>query len=295
MHEGFQSSGGRAVCETKRVGNAGLENALKHFFGAVGKVVHFVPNAKKIIVGGGQPAVFRPVDHLVPQQVFHRAASFFEEGHPNEVLIVPQAAAAVFDVGLLHIGRVAEFLATQLLVFKPSSNVGFFPPVNAFGQQGLPHFVKKRFVSDDETGLNQGGLGLHVFVGHANAVRNGSGDGKNLEPNVGERAKESLAKIDQPLVFSAGGQAGAVVKHHDVQVAARAQLASSVASVGDDGQEAFVSVWLRENLQDFVEEMLHGQVQDFRPRFGDGASAAAAAMRDFEPMRFYFEKVSILG
>ena len=295
VHEGFQSSGGRAVCETKRVGNAGLENALKHFFGAVGKVVHFVPNAKKIIIGDGQPAVFCPVDHLVPQQVFHRAASFFEEGHPKEVLIVPQSAAAVFDVGLLHIGRIAEFLATQLLVFKPSDNVGFFPPVNAFGQQSLRHFVKKRFVSGDETGLNQGGLGLHVLVGHVDAILDGSGDGKNLEPNVGERAKESLAKIDQPLVFSAGRQAGAVVKHHDVQVAARAQLAASVAAVGDDRQAAFVPGRLRTNLQDFVKEILHGQVQDFRSGLGDGASAAAGSMRDFEPMGFHFEKVPILG
>lgn len=222
VHEGFQSSGGRAIRESKRVGDAGLEDALEHFFGAVGEVVHFVSNAKEIIIGGGQLAVFRWVDYLVLQQVFHSAASFFEEGHPKEVLIVPQAAAAVLDVWLLHIGGIAEFFATQFLISKPSGNVGFFPPMNAFGQQGLRHFVEKRFVSGDEAGFNQGGLGLHVFVGNVNAIRDRPRDGENLEPNIGERAKESLAKIDQPLMFSAGRQAWAVVKHHDVQVTARA-------------------------------------------------------------------------
>ena len=295
VHEGFQSSGGRAVRETKRVGNAGLENALKHFFGAVGKVVHFVPNAKEIIIGGGQPAIFRPVDHLVSQQVFHSAASFFEEGHPKEVLIVPQAAAAVFDVRLLHIGGIAEFFAAQLLVSKPGGNVAFFLPMNAFGQQGLRHFVKKRFVAGDEAGFDQGGLGLHVFVGHANAIRDGPCDGKNLEPNVGKRAKESLAKVDQPLVFSAGGQARAVVKHHNIQVAARAHLAASVASISDDGQAAFVPGGLWTNLQDFVKEILHGQVRDFRSRFGNGSSSSSGSVRDLEPMGFHFEKVPILG
>ena len=90
------------------VGDGGLEVLAQHVHRAVGVVVHLGADAQQEVVGRFQLLALALADEVVRLQVLERAGAVFEERHPEQVLEVAQAAAAVLEIGLLHAGRVAE-------------------------------------------------------------------------------------------------------------------------------------------------------------------------------------------
>ena len=142
LHEGFQAAGGRTVGKTELEGHSGLKRAAEGFFRPASQVVQLRPNAQQIVVGRGEFPVFLRIDDLVFQQFFHGLAAFLEERHPQQVLVVAQAAAAVLDIRFLHVGGVAEFFAAGVLVFQPGGDIALFVAGNAFEQQGPGHLVE---------------------------------------------------------------------------------------------------------------------------------------------------------
>ena len=122
-HEAFDALAGGAFAVAEVVGDGGLEVLAQHVHGAVGVVMHLRADTQQEVVGGFQLLALALADEVVCLQVLERAGAVLEEGHPEQVLVVAQAAAAVLEVGLLHGGRVAELGAPRGLVVDAHGDV----------------------------------------------------------------------------------------------------------------------------------------------------------------------------
>ena len=110
-HEFFDALAGRAVGVAEIERHGGLQIFPQHVLRAVGVVMQFRAHAQEKIIGGFQLLAFGGADKFARLQFRQRPGAVFEKGHPQQILKIAQAAAAVFDVRLLHAGGVAVFVA----------------------------------------------------------------------------------------------------------------------------------------------------------------------------------------
>ena len=136
---------------------------------------------------------------------------------------------------------------------------------------------------------------MNVFVGDLDAIVDRSSDGKDLEPDVGEREEKGLTKINEPTMFLASIQVRLIVKDHDIEIAAGVEFAAAIATVGDQGQLASIVFRLGLKVEDFPVERLDHQVEHSGPSPGDGKATAAGAMFDSEAMGLDLKEIPILG
>ena len=99
--------------------------------------MQFRPHPQQEIVGGLELLALGPGDEFALLQILQRAGGVFEKGHPEQVLEVAQAAAAVFDVRFLHAGRVAELAPPRRLVLQPHRDVFFLETHDALAHERL--------------------------------------------------------------------------------------------------------------------------------------------------------------
>ena len=109
--------------------------------------MQFGPHAQQKIVGGLELLALGLADKFLLLQFPQRARAVFEERHPQQVLEIAQAAAAVLDVRLLHAGRIAVFGVPRRLVFQPRGDVFFLEPADAFGHDRFLEFFEKRLAA----------------------------------------------------------------------------------------------------------------------------------------------------
>ncbi len=165
---------------------------------AVDVVMHLRADAQQEIVGGFQLLALALADEVVRLQFLERAGAVLEEGHPEQVLVVAQAAAAVLEVGLLHAGRVAELGAPRGLVGQracamySSSCPSTHLPTSVFW-----NLLEQRLVARDQPRLDQRGLGLHVAVGDLDAVLDAAHRVADLQADVPQRIEHAVNDAGQ--------------------------------------------------------------------------------------------------
>ena len=171
-HEFLDALAGRAVGVAEAVRDGGLQVFPQGVQRAVGVIVQLRPCAQQKIVGGLKLLAFGLADKFPLLQFAQRARAVFEKRHPQQVLEIAQAAAAIFEVRLLHAGRVAIFGAPRQLVFQPQGDVFFLEAVHTFRHQRLLKFFEQRLIARDQPRLDERRFGLHVGVGDLYAVVN---------------------------------------------------------------------------------------------------------------------------
>ncbi len=129
------------------------------------QVVQLGADAQEVIVGAIELAALAFVEQLFFDQAGRGLDALLEEGDPEQVLVVAQAAAAVLDVRLLHVDGVAEFLVALGLVADTVLDVLVLVADHAALDELAAKFLEKLLVAGDEAGLEQRGLGKHVGVG----------------------------------------------------------------------------------------------------------------------------------
>ncbi len=122
-HEFLDAPARRAVAVAEREGDGGLEIFPQHVHRAVHVVVQFRPHAQQKTVGILKLFALGFADEFLLLQFRQRPRAVFEKSHPQQVLEIAQAAAAVLDVRLLHRRGAAVFRAPRRLVFKPHRNI----------------------------------------------------------------------------------------------------------------------------------------------------------------------------
>ncbi len=118
-HEFFDAFARRTVAVAERVRHGGLQIFSQHVERADDFVMQFRPHAQQKIIGGLKLLALGVADKFLLLQFAQRARAVFEKRHPQQILKIAQAAAAVFDVRFLHAGGVAVFRAPRCLVFQP--------------------------------------------------------------------------------------------------------------------------------------------------------------------------------
>ena len=101
-HERLEPTGRGAVLVAKLPSDLGLERLWEVVRQSRGLVVKLVAGAQQEVVADLElPAVFR-ADHLLGLELREGVGAVLEVRHPQQILVIAKAAAAVLDVGLLQ-------------------------------------------------------------------------------------------------------------------------------------------------------------------------------------------------
>ena len=131
------------------------------------------------------------------------------------------------------------------------------------------NFLNKRLVPDDQPRLDQRGLGLHVGVGHLDAILEAAHRVADLQPDVPKRIQNAVNDLGQMRQRPAPGRNLPVVQEHEINVAVRIQLRAPVAADGHQRQRRkFLSRLLGQSALGRVPQVAQQQIDDGRPRRG---------------------------
>ena len=290
-HEFLDAHAGRSVAVAEVGGDGRLEIFSQHVGRAIRVVMHLGADAEQEIVGGLQLLAFGQADEFQLLQFRQRARAVLEKRHPEKVLIIAQAAAAVFDVRLLHRGGVAELRAPRGLVLQPRRDVLVHMAGHAFGHDQFLQLLEQLFVAGEEPRLDQRGLGLHVGVGHLHRVVNAAHGMADFQADVPERIEQAVHHARELWQSPAARDHLAVVQKHEINVAVRIEFRAAVAADGDERERGEFLLGLRgQGVLGGVPEIAQHHVKDRGPRQADGAAAAARAVEQFQPVGFDLEK-----
>ena len=186
-HEGLEAPDRRTVRVAEMVRHGRLEAFDQHVRRAVDVVVQFVADPQQKIVGGFELFALAVADQPPFFKFRKRTGPVFEKRHPDQVLEIAQAAAAVLDVRLLHRGRIAELRPPRFLVRQPRLDIVILESAHASRQHHRFHSLEHLLVTGDEPRLDQGGLRLHVAVGDFDAFVHRSHRVAHLQSDVPKR------------------------------------------------------------------------------------------------------------
>ena len=292
-HELFDPFAGGSVAIAKVVGDGGLNAFPQHIDRSPHVVMNLVADAQEKIVGGFELLTFAGADHFLLLQLAEGTGAVFEKGHPDQVLIIAQAAAAVLDIWFLHESGIAKFRASRRLVLHAGVDVFVFMPGNAFGQNRFLKFVEQSLASGDEPRFNQRRLGLHVAVRHFHTIIKAPDGMSDFQPDVPERVEQAVGHGGQSgMNFSARHQI-AVMQKHDVNVAVGIKFTSSIPADGDQREGRDFSRIGLPQVRDRFQNVAQRDVQDGGARLTDFAATAARAMENLQPVRFNFEEIFV--
>lgn len=193
LHEPLETDARGAIGVAEAVGDGGLDAAGEDVDGAVGLVVQFVAGAEEEVVGVVELACFGVVDELFSFEFLEGAGAVFEEGHPEEILVIAEAAAAIFDIRFLEEGGVTELGAARDLVFDSGFDVILLLIDDAASEDGGLEFFEEIEVTIDEAGFDEGGFGLEIGIGDFGAFGEIADGVSDFEADIPERVEEAIA------------------------------------------------------------------------------------------------------
>ena len=154
-HEGLHATQDGAVLVAKAVRNLALQPQRQDIAGSLLQVMKFRANAEQEIVGAVELLALGRRHQLRIHECLGGAQAPFHFADPQQVLIIAQAAAAVFDIRLLEKRGVARFFVPFALVGHAPGQVFFFVPVQASPLEGLCKFREEGFIPAEKAGLQQ--------------------------------------------------------------------------------------------------------------------------------------------
>jgi len=296
-HEFFEALAGRTVHEAEIVRNGRLDVFGEDIRRPADEVVEFVADAEQVIVGGFELFALGLADEFALLQFGEGTGAVFEEGHPDEVLVIAQAAAAVLDVGLLHGGGIAEFVVAGGLVIQAGGDVFVLVTINAFVDDGLLQFFEQGFAAGDEPRLDEGGFGLHVVAGGLDAILDAADGMPDLETEVPERVEDAIHEPGQEGERFVAGDDLAVVEEHEIDVAVGIEFGAAITADGDEGDGGGILFLAagREVGHNGVPHVTEEDVEEPGAGAADIDATGAGAMEDFEPVGFHLQKRLVAG
>ena len=183
----------------------------------------------------------------------------------------------------------------RLLVLDALGNVFVFVTVNAFVDNHPLELFEQRLVAGNQTRFDERGFGLHVGVGHLDAIVDAADRVADLQADVPKRIQHPINQLGKVGERFAGGHL-AVVQKHEINVAVRIQFRAAITADGHQRQRwKFLLGLRRQTAAGGHPEMPQQCVQHGRARPADFASSGAAAMPQLEPVRFHLEKTLAPG
>ncbi len=210
---------------------------------------------------------------------------------PKKVLVIAQAAAAVFDIGLLKKRRVADLLMAVALVADAPGQIFLFMAVETFPLEGFLELGEERIVAGEKARLEQRGLGAQVAVGLGDDFVHRAGGVPDLKADVPEHVEHVLDDV-----VDLGRELAAVVgvEKEDVDVAVGIEFAAAEAAHGEQGDaRRFLQVRAQMGFPRAVPEMAQHDGDDVGALFAEVASAFAVVVFELEPVLFQLQEAAV--
>ena len=153
---------GRASCCVMQGGAQAQEKIVRLFYSA--------------LVAFTQP--------VFPHELVRAQGTLFEIGHPKKILIIAQSAASAFQVRLLQIDAVAEFLVPGDLILHAQFHVFAFISVDALRTKLPPKFSCQLGIAREKPRFQHGSLCAHVLIGLSERFFNRARGVSNFEATV---------------------------------------------------------------------------------------------------------------
>jgi hypothetical protein len=274
-HEGFDAIEDAFLFVAELGGDDALEAEGELVFAAALGVVHGVAGAEDEVVGFGDFFPTGGGDEAFFDEVLGFESAELGVAHPDEVLVVAEAAAAVFDVGFLNEGGVAEFAVAGGEVLLAEAEEGGFLAFHAFFIEAGAKLVVGEGVAAEVAQLHEGGFCFHAFVGEAHAVADGADAVADFEADVIEEHEE-LADQFGDFRGDVGGVAGE--EEGEVDVAAGGHDAAAVAAVGAEGELEGGALFFGEGKEGVLPEGADEMVDHVRAHAAEFATGEAGVM-----------------
>ena len=120
--------------------------------------------------------------------------------HPDQVVVVAQAAAALLHVRLLQMNRVSVFPVPVADIDGALPEVGFFLTAQAVVEKGLLEAIEQFRVARDVAGIEQGRLGVMVAIGELGRAADAAHGIAHVESEVEERGGDPLHHLANGVV-----------------------------------------------------------------------------------------------
>ena len=109
-------------------GDAALETEGERVVGAFLEVMQLVADTMEKVVGALHFAEGGGREKFLFGEIGHRSAARLDEGHPEQPLVIAEAAAAIFHIRFLKIHRVRELGVARTHVLAPGVEVCLLLP-----------------------------------------------------------------------------------------------------------------------------------------------------------------------
>lgn len=219
-----------------------------------------------------------------------------EERHPEQVLVIAQAAATVLDVRLLHERRVAILGAAFGLIFQAGGDVFVFVTLHALRDDRFLELGEELLIARDQTGFNQRGARFDAarviaVVRRFHTLADTAHGMAGFEAEIKQRQPDA---VQHPLQNRQGLHAVGhltFLQKQEIDVAQRIQFAAAVTAERDqrDGGEAVLGA-LGEVVVGRVPKRPDHAVDHHRPHLANFQTAAPVLVREFQAMRRLFDE-----
>jgi hypothetical protein len=153
--------------------------------------------------------------------------------------------------------------------------------------------VEERLVAGDATGLDQGGLGLHVLVGQAHAVVHGADRVAHLESDVPERVEEAAGPLGERLQLRPLRVQPVAVEEHQVDVAAGVEFTAPIAPEGDQRHLGRFAFRRGEHALDRAPEVADQHIHHGRPGPAHLEARGSTPVDDLEAVSLHLEEALV--
>jgi len=183
--------------------------------------------------------------------------------------------------------------AARGLVLDARRDVFLLEPHHALGDDRPLVFFKQRLVAGHQPRLDERGLGLHVGVGHLDAVIQVADGVADLQADVPERIQHA---VDQPGQVRQGlaGHDLVLMQEHEINVAVRVQFRPAITADGHEGDRGEFLLRLKRKRADRrVPKIFDQHIQDARATPADTDAVRAGAMQQFQAVGLDLEEIFV--
>jgi hypothetical protein len=198
----------------------------------------------------------------------------FETGHPEQVLVIAQAAAAILDIRLLHVDHVAVLGVPFGLVLDARHQVGLDVGLDALLLETGLELGIERLVAPQEARVEQRGFGHHLLVGLGDGFVEVARRFAGLHAAGGEDAEHLLDEFHEAV----GEFDAPRMQEREIEIAAGIQLAAAVAAHNDEGDLEGFGAGGGAALGKNFEEMDEPGIHDVGPHAAEGQAGVFLAL-----------------
>ena len=210
--------------------------------------------------------------------------AFFKIRHPEQILVIAQAAASVFEIWFLHVNAVAKFAVARLLIAHSHLDIFALGTAYAFGAKLIAKLASQRAISGQKPRFEHCRFREHVAIRLLQCLFHRTRGMTDLEADVPEQIQNLLRHL---FHISRDFACAVSMQQHDIDIAKRIQLAAAVSTQCNQRQRG---LWLPHRAGSSRKKMAQNYIDQFAAPGANFAATTAGLMFQAEPVLLQLEK-----